>query len=92
MASSKKWTLIFSPEADRQFSRLDRPVQDRIFKFFDKVLVSPDPKISGKLLTGKLKSFWSYRIGSYRIMCHFENKEMIVFAVKIGHRRDVYNM
>lgn len=30
------------------------------------------------------------RIGVYCVICEIRDKELIVFVVKIGHRKDVY--
>jgi len=70
---------------------LDKPVQQRITKFFDKLLESEHPKTQGKTLSNKLSPFWTYRVGDYRIMCRFEDEELVIVAVKVGHRRDVYD-
>lgn len=91
MVLIKKWSLIFSEKADREFKRLDKQIQKRIFTFFDKVLNSPSPKNHGKALRNHLNTFWSYRVGDYRVICRFENNDFIIIAVKIGHRRDVYD-
>jgi mRNA interferase RelE/StbE len=38
-----------------------------------------------------MKSFWRYRIGDHRVICRFEDNEMIILAVKVGHRREIYD-
>ena len=40
----------------------------------------------------KLSGRDRYRVrqGEYRIVCSIEDEELIVFVVKVGHRRDVY--
>ena len=37
-----------------------------------------------------LNKTWRFRIGTHRVICRFEDTELIIVAVKIGHRRDVY--
>ncbi|WP_198022309.1 type II toxin-antitoxin system RelE family toxin [Candidatus Odyssella acanthamoebae] len=88
---SKNWTLIFSPKVEREFKKLDRPIQGRLFSFFDKLVQEPDPKVHGKPLKGQLSSFWSYRIGDYRVICRLEEDKMTIVALKVGHRKDVYD-
>ena len=33
---------------------------------------------------------WRYRRGDYRLICIIEDKELIILALTVGHRRDVY--
>jgi mRNA interferase RelE/StbE len=91
MALNKTWALIFDNTADRQFSKLDAPVQKRILNFFGTVLKSPNPKSKALQMSGNMRAFWRFRIGSHRVICRFEDAELIIVAVKIGHRRDVYD-
>ena len=90
MKLNKSWKLIFDSTADRQFSKLDIVAKKRIFEFFERILESANPKAKAEPLSGNKKSFWRYRIGDYRVICRFEDTEMIIVAVKIGHRREIY--
>ena len=91
MALSKQWRLIFNKTADRQFQRLEPSLQGRILHYFDKIIQEPNPKSKAKIMRGNMHSFHRYRIGDYRVICYFEDDNMVIVAVKIGHRRDVYN-
>lgn len=31
-----------------------------------------------------------YRVGDYRVLCHIDDGEVLVLAVRVAHRRDVY--
>ena len=85
------WGFRFSEEAEKQFDKLDRPIQKKLRDFFRlRVLTQPNPRVYGKQLKGTLKTFWSYRVGDYRVICNLQDKELIILAVKIAHRRDVY--
>ncbi|MFQ9332416.1 MAG: type II toxin-antitoxin system RelE family toxin, partial [Finegoldia magna] len=44
----------------------------------------------GKCLTANRKGQWRYRIGDYRLICQIEDNKMIILALTIGHRRDIY--
>jgi mRNA interferase RelE/StbE len=37
-------------------------------------------------LSGK----WRYRVGDYRVLCEIRDSELIVLAIEVGHRRDIY--
>jgi mRNA interferase RelE/StbE len=48
------------------------------------------PSQHGKALTGNLAGFWRYRVGDYRILADIKNEKLIIYIVRIGHRRDIY--
>ena len=33
---------------------------------------------------------WRYRIGDYRLIAEIHDKELVIIAIDIGHRREVY--
>ncbi len=42
----------------------------------------------------KIKGYsnaYRIRLGDYRVIYEIRNLELIIFVVKIGHRKDVYN-
>lgn len=49
-----------------------------------------DPRDAGKALTGNLRTYWRYRVGDYRVICEIRDTELVIVAVEIGHRREVY--
>ena len=52
--------------------------------------VAQNPRRVGKALDGKLKGFWRYRIGIYRILCRIEDERLRVVVVAVGHRDHIY--
>ncbi|HEY1500513.1 MAG TPA: type II toxin-antitoxin system RelE/ParE family toxin [Acidobacteriaceae bacterium] len=85
------WTLRFTESAVKQLSKLDPQISDQITRVLEgKVAKSANPRAFGKALTGELKGFWRYRIGDYRVLCELKDRELIILALAIGHRRDIY--
>ena len=41
-------------------------------------------------LTNNLKGLWRYRIGDYRLICEIHDNELIILALAIGHRGEIY--
>ncbi len=77
------YTINTTPEFDKEFKKLD--------KFTQKNLEGcENPRIQGKGLTSNRSGQWRYRIGDYRLICIIEDKELIILALTVGHRRDVY--
>ena len=85
------WTIEFRPNARRELRKFDKPVQRRLLDFLEhRVLASGDPRRFGKALRGNMGELWSYRVGDYRIICLIEDRRLVVVAVSIADRRDVY--
>jgi mRNA interferase RelE/StbE len=34
---------------------------------------------------------WGYRVGDWRMICHLDDARRIVFVVKVGNRREIYD-
>ena len=76
---------------DREFKKLDRYTQLIIKSWIDKNLVGcPDPRQHGKGLTANRSGQWRYRIGNYRLICEINDNELIILALSVGHRREIY--
>lgn len=83
--------LIYTNKAAKELSKLDKFLQNQIKKYMDKIQNLDDPRSKGKALTGNLASLWRYRVSDYRVLCRIEDKILTIFAIKISHRKDVYD-
>ena len=83
------YRVKYADSAWKAIAKLDRPLQKRILEFVDKVEASINPRFSGKALKGNDKE-WRYRVGDYRLVCEIKDQELIVWMVRVGHRREVY--
>lgn len=85
------WVYRFDERALKELQKLDRPVQQEIIHYLDTRIVGPaDPRRFGKALRAELSGLWSYRVGDCRIICQIRNRELIVLAVAVGHRKEIY--
>ena len=85
------WTIKILDSAKQDLKKLDKPAQKRIASFLQNRLANfDDPKRLGKALQGQYAGYWRYRVGDYRLICHLENKELVILVAEIGHRKDVY--
>ncbi len=50
-----------------------------------------DPRKFGKGLTANRSGQWRYRIGKYRVLVEIEDNQMVVIAIQVGHRKNVYD-
>jgi mRNA interferase RelE/StbE len=85
------WSIEFSEDADRDFSKLDKSVQRRIFRYLhERIASAANPRDFGKPLLHELAGLWRYRIGDYRILCRIEDDKLTVLVVEIDHRSRIY--
>lgn len=83
--------LETTPKFEKEFKKLDKYTQLIIKSWITKNLIDcENPRQLGKCLTANRKGQWRYRIGDYRLICQIEDDKMIILALTIGHRRDVY--
>lgn len=83
--------VSFTDKAEKEFLKLDKPVQKQIKKFIEKIQNLKDPRSRGKSLVGNLIGLWRYRVGDYRILCRIIDDELVIMVVEIRHRKVVYN-
>lgn len=87
-----KYTLVTTEDFEKQFKKLDRSVQVIIVRWIKKHLEDcEDPRVYGKVLSANLKGYWRYRIGDYRLLVEIRDEELVIVAVSIAHRSEVYN-
>ncbi|MBC1459212.1 type II toxin-antitoxin system RelE family toxin [Listeria newyorkensis] len=76
---------------EKQLSKLDRQASRTILRWLSKHIDgAANPRISGKALLGNYAGQWRYRIGDYRVICKINGDELIVLALEVGHRKQVY--
>ena len=77
---------------DKQYKKLDNYTRRMIKAWIVKNLVGcTDPRQRGKGLSANRSGQWRYRIGDYRLICLIEDDHLIITALNIGHRREVYD-
>jgi mRNA interferase RelE/StbE len=86
------WKIELEAGARKELEKLDKPVARRIAGFLmRRVAHLDDPRSIGQALKGsELGNFWKYRVGDYRIICDIQDERMVVLALRIGNRREVY--
>lgn len=85
------WRLLYSQRADKQLNKLDPGVRRVIVSWLNKNIHGcSDPRATGKGLTAGLSGKWRYRVGDYRVLCEIRDAELVVLAIEVGYRRDIY--
>lgn len=85
------WTVEIGDFAESQLIKLDRPVRDRILTYLgERIEGCKNPRHFGEPLKANKAGLWRYRVGDYRIICEIQDERLVVVAIAVGHRRDVY--
>jgi mRNA interferase RelE/StbE len=85
------WTIRFDKASQRQLRKLDRETARRIVDYLEDLSGLEDVRSRGKALTGNLAGLWRYRVGDYRLICDIHSREVTVYVVEVGHRKDIYD-
>lgn len=77
-----RWTEI----ALQNLGKLDKKLSARIFEKVEQLANNPFSFVK------KLKGlpYYSLRIGDYRVILSIDGKSLLIWVVKVGHRKNIY--
>jgi len=84
------WKVIWDKKAVEDLSEIDKEDAKLILNKVENYLAI-DPVRLGKPLKGRLKVFYRYRVGNYRVIYSVEKKEITIIIIRIGKRDKVYD-
>jgi len=85
------YSIEITARFNKEFKKLDKYTQRMIKGWIEKNLVGEEnPRRHGKGLTANRSGQWRYRIGDYRLLCHIDDGKLIILALSVGHRREIY--
>jgi mRNA interferase RelE/StbE len=84
----KLYRVEITASAARQMRRLPKADKARILNKIESLATDPLPYGVKKLADEKIT--YRIRVGDYRIIYEIYSDELIVFVVKVKHRREVY--
>ena len=82
------YTVQITPRAGKALERLPRRDLTRIGRAIDRLAEQPRPR--GCVRLAGSDELYRIRSGDYRIIYEIRARKLVVLAVRIGHRRDVY--
>ncbi len=85
--SGKLYTIEFSSRADKEMKSLEINMKEKVTEVLDFLAVNPR---IGKPLSGEFKGYWSARAWPLRIIYEIKDRYLIVYIIRIAHRKDVY--
>ncbi|WP_353846713.1 type II toxin-antitoxin system RelE family toxin [Staphylococcus agnetis] len=72
-------------------SKIDKMTRNILLKWlYNNVHNSDNLRLHGKALQGELSNTWRYRVGKYRIIAEIQDDELVVLAIDVGIRGNVY--
>lgn len=86
------WRIEVSETAEKQLTKLDKPVAKRLRSFLvERLAPLDDPRSIGQALRGsELGEFWKYRVGDWRLVCQIKDAKILITVIRLGNRREVY--
>ncbi len=83
-----KYNVELKRPAAKALQKLPKPSRKRIIEKLEEFEESLPPQDETKMKGNN--PFHKVRIGNYRIIYEIQNEILVVLAIKIGHRKDVY--
>lgn len=85
------WRIEIAPRAEKSLRKLDRQVARRIRDGLVRLASLEDPISSCKALSGPMTGLWRYRVGDYRVILDINRGELVIIALDLGHRGEIYD-
>ena len=82
------YKIVPTPKFAKSFKKLDPFIRKQIKSYLNRV--TDNPRAKGKALVANRTGQWRYRIGDYRVIVKIQDNELIILALEVGHRRDIY--
>ena len=83
------WKIVYKRSVKKDLEKIPKKIKSLIKRTIEERL-QVNPIRFGTPLKQNLKGLMKLRVGNYRIIYSVERKTVIVFVIKIGHRKEVY--
>jgi len=84
------YKVVYLDQVEKDLRTLDKTAARKILSRIETYLVQ-NPKELGKVLTGEFRGYWRYRWGDYRVIYKIVEQEILIYILRIGHRKDIYD-
>ena len=81
------YSIEIKKSATKEMAKLPKVHLQRIVEKIQALSTTPRPEGCKKLSADEK---YRIRVGNYRILYSIEDNQLIVYVVKIGHRKEVY--
>jgi len=80
------YEIIISDKALKQLERLEKSIQERIFKVLERIRIRPEAHVT-KLIGD---AGYKLRVGDYRVILDIDENKLRILIIKVGHRKNIY--
>jgi len=85
------YSVKTTPTFDRQIRKPEKFDATTILRWLHKQIEgTKNPIYTGTPLVGNYTGKWRYRIGNYRVITKIDGGKLIVLALEVGHRKNIY--
>lgn len=84
-----RYKIEFKQSAAKEVKKLPAQVAKRVIYIIGTLAENPRPATARKLTGHEL---YRIRVGSYRIVYAIEEDQLVIYIVKVAHRRSVYRL
>jgi mRNA interferase RelE/StbE len=81
------YSIRFSESFQKDINKIPQKDRKKLLARIDKIAIEPRPygyeKLSGI-------EYYRVRQGNYRILYSIQDRELTIWIIKIGHRKDIY--
>jgi mRNA interferase RelE/StbE len=85
------YKIIPTAQFEKDIRKLDRGDARTVLAWIAENLENAkDPRTRGKRLRYRMKEYWRYRIGAFRLIVSIHDKQLVLELVTVGHRREIY--
>ncbi len=86
-----RYEVVFSKKAYKQIQKIKKSNPQsflQIANVLKRAVLNDNPREIGKALSGS--DLWRYRAGDFRILVKIQDENLIIKALKVAHRNEVY--
>lgn len=81
------YSIEFSKQAESQFDKLSKEIQERVINVLDRIKVRPHYFV--KRLVGS--PHYRLRVGDYRVILDIQQDKLLILVLEMGHRKNIYD-
>lgn len=88
MSEGIEYSVGYEPTAQKELGKVDQQIARRIVRAIS--ALGGDPRPAGCRRLVGYDDLWRIRVGDYRVIYTIRDTELIVLALRIAHRSEVY--
>ena len=82
------YKIRFKKSSRKELESLDGETQQRVVSAIESLALNPMPRGASKPKAPV--PLWRIRVGSFRVLYEIQNDVLLVYVIKIAHRKDAY--